>query len=679
MSLLDDVSIVVTPNGYKAGELYAVVPVPTEGSEEVTDGNFPSPNTSWSLSGWEILGNLAKNSVDGAGNNLYQGSVTSVNQLFKVVITATITAGSVKVMLGGGTGGYNEIGEATSTGTFTYYGTSFGTDNRILLQTGTGSVIGSVQLSNISVKEYTSADMDVTRETAATRVDEDGLVNYAEVLGSEEVTDGNFPSPNTAWDLSPTFTIADNKLHCVSDGSYQYANQSAMVVGKTYRITFDITGWVSGSVRVRPSGQSPFQSAGSNGSYIFYYTAVSNSTLTIERNGTPTDLYIENISVKEVTRDNVPRIDYTGGGCPHILAEPERRNLALNSETFSSYNTDNVNISSSSTLSPDGVSTAIKLALDNGTLSSNGGMSFVYSSTAGETLSWSMFVKKAEYRYLTFSFGSGNAVGFHFDLDTGLTTQDLTNTQYTLIENKIESYNNGWYRISVSLIDLTGSANRYVSVKPSPVLPTASNNNYSSTGDGTSGVYVWGGQLEEGSYPTSYIPTSGSTVTRNQDIFTRDGIGSLINSTEGVLFVEMAALSDDLSFRSISLNDGDFKNSVGIRYRTDSNKINAIIKDDNGVTFQMNFEVSDITQFNKIALKYKSGDNSLYINGTEVSTNSSTFSFTSALNDVSFNRGDGNDKFFGKVKQLQVYNTALGGSPYDATLSDARLAALTSS
>jgi hypothetical protein len=58
--------------------------------------------------------------------------------------------------------------------------------------------------------------------------------------------------------------------------------------------------------------------------------------------------------------------------------------------------------------------------------------------------------------------------------------------------------------------------------------------------------------LEQGSYATSYIPTSGSTVTRNQDIFTRDGIGSLINSTEGVLFVEMAALSDDLTYRCIS-------------------------------------------------------------------------------------------------------------------------------
>ena len=47
MSLLDDVSIVVTPNGYKAGELYAVIPVPTEGAEEITNGDFATD-----LSGW---------------------------------------------------------------------------------------------------------------------------------------------------------------------------------------------------------------------------------------------------------------------------------------------------------------------------------------------------------------------------------------------------------------------------------------------------------------------------------------------------------------------------------------------------------------------------------------------------------------------------------------------------
>ena len=46
---------------------------------------------------------------------------------------------------------------------------------------------------------------------------------------------------------------------------------------------------------------------------------------------------VDDISVKEVTRDNVPRIDYTGGGCPHILAEPQRTNLLTYSEDFSQF------------------------------------------------------------------------------------------------------------------------------------------------------------------------------------------------------------------------------------------------------------------------------------------------------------------------------------------------------
>ena len=67
------------------------------------------------------------------------------------------------------------------------------------------TLVGS--FDNVSVKEYTSADMDVTRATAATRVDENGLVNYAEVLGGEEVTDGNFPTPNTAWSVFNGATV----------------------------------------------------------------------------------------------------------------------------------------------------------------------------------------------------------------------------------------------------------------------------------------------------------------------------------------------------------------------------------------------------------------------------------------------------------------------------------------
>ena len=69
-----------------------------------------------------------------------------------------------------------------------------------LQATGSSGVYGLID--NVSVKEYTSADMDVTRNTAATRVDENGLVNYAEVIGGEEVTNGDFTQLplDTGWD-----------------------------------------------------------------------------------------------------------------------------------------------------------------------------------------------------------------------------------------------------------------------------------------------------------------------------------------------------------------------------------------------------------------------------------------------------------------------------------------------
>jgi len=651
MSLLDDVSIVVTPNGYKAGELYAVVPVPTEGSEEVTDGNFPSPNTSWSLSGWEILGNLAKNSVDGAGNNLYQGSVTSVNQLFKVVITATITAGSVKVMLGGGTGGYNEIGEATSTGTFTYYGTSFGTDNRILLQTGTGSVIGSVQLSNISVKEYTSADMDVTRETAATRVDEDGLVNYAEVLGSEEVTDGNFPSPNTAWDLSPTFTIADNKLHCVSDGSYQYANQSAMVVGKTYRITFDITGWVSGNVRVRPSGQSPFQLAGSNGSYIFYYTAVSNSVLTIERNGTPTDLYIENISVKEATIDNLPRVDYTDG-TSSLLVEGQRTNLLTYSEDFTNWNAGEAVVVSNQLTSPSGEITADKLNALNPTNQQYISLSPTVSSGSVYTLS--CFAKKGEVNYIAL-VGLNPFTTSFFDLNNGT----LLGSNAT--SSSIEDYGNGWYRCT-STFD-ADTTSKFSGIYLSYNGTTISNGTNISNGEG---VYIYGAQLEQGSYPTSYIKTSGSTVTRNQETYEKTGISDLINSEEGVLFVELSALANDGLSKRITLADGSISNRVSLELDETANKIKAFITL-NGSSEVLEYTATNLLQFNKIAIKWKANDFAIWFNGSAVVTETAESRVPTGLTELVFEGGNSLSPFYGKVRQLQVFKTA-----------DIDLAALTS-
>ena len=475
-----------------------------------------------------------------------------------------------------------------------------------------GELLGYNRVGN----DYLPVPITMTRASAGTRVNPEGLVEDVELLGSEEITDGNFPLPNTAWVLSPTFTIADNKLHCVSDGSYQYANQSAMVVGKTYRITFDITGWVSGNIRVRPSGQSPFQTAGSNGSYIFYYTAISNSVLTIERNGTPTDLYIENISVKEATIENLARVDYDGTASS-LLVEPMRTNLLTYSEDFTQWDKNSgTTITLDSLISPDGTQNA-DLIVASGSGSRVGDN---VSIVSGNTYTLSVYLKN----------NGGN---------TSITIGSYTTTQLETI-----TINDEWNRYTTTFV---ASSTTTSSIR---IISSGSNIN----------LYAWGAQLEE-SYATSYIPTSGSTVTRNQDVFTRDGIGSLINSTEGVLFVEMAALSDDGTNRSITLSDGSTNNIIQILFSSVSNTIRFIIRVGGvgGDNLDKSTSTYTVTDFNKVALKWKQNDAQVWINGTQLGSPDTNSDVPTGLNDLSFEYLTVGNNFVGKVKQLQVYNTAL--------------------
>ena len=120
-------------------------------------------------------------------------------------------------------------------------------------------------------------------------------------IGSERITNGDFATDSN-WNINGTFKITNGRLHCISDGSFQYAGQGSIFeVGKTYKLTFDIVDYTSGSIRIRPSGQSPFNTYNANGTYTEYITA-TDATLLIERNSA-CDLFVDNVSVKEVGQD----------------------------------------------------------------------------------------------------------------------------------------------------------------------------------------------------------------------------------------------------------------------------------------------------------------------------------------------------------------------------------------
>ena len=180
--------------------------------------------------------------------------------------------------------------------------------------------------------------------------------------------------------------------------------------------------------------------------------------------------------------------------------------------------------------------------------------------------------------------------------------------------------------------------------------------------DGTSSggfsIIICHPQEEAGSYATSYIPTEGSSVTRVAEAANDAGNSTVFNNSEGVFYAEISALADDLTFRRLTISNNSYSNTIDILITNITNQIRVLIRDNNVTTSQMSHTVSNIVEFNKVAIKYKSGDSSLWINGSNVGNISDTFTLPT-LTDLSFDRGDGTSNFYGKVKDLKVYNTAL--------------------
>jgi len=190
------------------------------------------------------------------------------------------------------------------------------------------------------------------------------------------------------------------------------------------------------------------------------------------------------------------------------------------------------------------------------------------------------------------------------------------------------------------------------------------------TGDGNGNIFIYGAQLEALSYASSYIPTlTGGTVTRATETLTGSGNSTLINSTEGVLYAEIAMLSenDKASNNQLFLNDGTSLQRVGI-FTESAGDIRVQIRDNDEAIDIRNLTALDQSEsgvdtaaFNKIAILYKSGQNKLFVNGsriTDTNFDSMVFNFSS-LDNLDFGSGANSNYFRGKCKALAVFNEAL--------------------
>jgi hypothetical protein len=291
--------------------------------------------------------------------------------------------------------------------------------------------------------------------------------------------------------------------------------------------------------------------------------------------------------------------------------EPQRSNVATNSETFGAAT--GTTIVLNNTASPDGYVSADKLVEDTST--------GVHITTMGGSLGGS--VDSSVYCVSVFAKASGRTRINIFDnnqASAGTTNFDISNGVVISGTGKIENYGNGWYRCSIFPAK-TNSTTSNVQIR---LIDSGTNVSY--TGNGTSGVFLWGKQIEAGAYATSYIPTLGTSVTRVADAASKTGISSLIGQAEGTLFLEFDFVSGvDANYGIIY--QSAFSTYYYINQQTSGSIFGQI------QPFGITFSIAKPNGRYKCALAYKSGNSAFFVNGVQVGTTNTT-TFTPATMDI---------------------------------------------
>ena len=545
MSLIDSASLIVTPNAYKEGKLYSVIPSDGSGDMSVVRATTATRVNSAGL-------------VELVPYNLVSYSEQFDNAYWQKLNGATITSNSTTAP--DGTLTADTLNVATS------------------IYSGLSRVISGVS-ANYNVSVYAKKNT----KNWLYFIDVEG-VNARAWFDLDNGVLGTVASGYTA-------TITN-----VGNGWYRctLANNNAQTLGY-YQL-----GLADANNGLTPS---------SSGSAFIWGAQLNEGT-----NALP--------YLKTETRLNIPRIDYSLGGCPNILLEPQRTNLALYSEQFdnAAWTKASSTITSNVAISPSGYQDADNWVGTSANLYRGG--------TAGVEYTISVYVKSNGQSKDNFVLRLGNSVS----------------TTFTATSE--------WQRFS-----FTGTPTTTVFG-----ITTASAPNNAAD------ILVWGAQIEQASYATSYIPTTTASVTRNQDVCVKTGISSLINSAEGVLYAEIAALDLTNSLEVLSLSDGTFNNVVFFRYYdTSSNDIQVQVKVAGVVQVSILVTLTNAKDFNKIAFKYKENDFALWVNGVNVGTDISGSTFAAnTLSKFAFDRGDGSNPMFANVQNLMVFPTALSDDQLEA-------------
>jgi len=661
MSFFDDASLAFLPSGAagKDGKAYSIKPVPEYGAEKVTNGDFAADSDWLKDTGWTISGGSA-NCLNGQGVSIYQTNVVDIGKHYKLTFSVSNYSQGFLGSIGNDFGGV----VADTYGSYEIFGTATSTTFGF---SAFGSFIGSID--NVSVKEVLVGDGDFTfsrgSNLAATRVGADGLIEKGREnlflysnqfdtgwpFSNASVTSGQsgYDGSNDAWLL--TASLAGGRIQLsrsdtgVNTTSAYFKKGSADGVW----LRVDMSG-TDANVYVNLIDGSKINSTGEiatkindvgNGWYRVELTANWINVLNIRIYPTNTSgvaiagsIYIQDAQLeiglaatdyiesgattgKAGLLEDEPRFDYSGGAtCPSLLLEPSRTNLFGTSEYFnaSTWSSTRLILDDNAETSPEGLVNATKMipSTDNNT-------HFFYDSvptTINESYTFSLFVKATtEYSKLSFLhstaggvFNGGDSI---FDASTG--TFDSVAADTT---ESVESYSNGWYRLILTQ-EALATGNGLVIIRSHDGSGTY------FAGNGVDGIYIYGAQIEQGSYPTSYIPNhSGGSVTRGFDYSIVEYLGYSSTYTFYYEFNTTTGRETSSPFAEIGK---DQSNKIWIKGASANGPQFSV--QGNGIFSGSISPTNEVSGTNKIAVQWSSGVGVVFSNGVKQSgtlTNSNT-------------------------------------------------------
>jgi hypothetical protein len=352
-----------------------------------------------------------------------------------------------------------------------------------------------------------------------------------------------------------------------------------------------------------------------------------------------------------------------------LLIEEQRVNLLLQSETFdnASWSKFNAAVTANAVVAPNGTLTADKLVETSGSSASAYVLSGV--SITPVTYTFSVYAKASENSFLWLRV---DALSFNRWAWVNVSNGTVGTAQSGLTVSTV-SVGDGWYRcILTYTATATGNGSFYIGT-------SSADNVLNDNGDGTSGIFIWGAQLEAGAFPTSYIPTVASQVTRSADVAVIQGsnFSSFYNVNEGTLYGEARFIGRPASTgnaRVAVISDGGTNNfiSIGLRNHAGANNMyyGQILADGTTQAFLPTTPAADIGNNNSLKTSISYATNNVSASGNGSTADTDTLAVIPVVNRMFIGTINGAaNSTNGHISQIAYYPRRLQNSELQAITS----------